>query len=67
MTDLGSLSCNFVKIVDGFADVLGTLSKQSLANVFLNCTVRGQDSDKKLPRSNEINQTIAKHKPPNTA
>ena len=33
MIDLGSLFCNFVKLVDGFAIVLGTLFKQNLVNI----------------------------------
>ena len=45
MIDLGSLFCNFVKLIDGFAVDLGTLFIQSLANVLLKFTSDGQGSD----------------------
>ena len=45
MIDLESLFCHSVKLIDGFAVVLGTLLKQNLANVFLKFSADGQGSD----------------------
>ena len=45
MTDCGSLFSNFVRFIEVFAVVLGTLLKQILAYVFLKFTADGQGSD----------------------
>ena len=53
MIDLGSLFCNFVTLIDGSDVVLGTLFKQSLANVFFLRFVRSE-----RPRPNIIFKRI---------
>ena len=62
MIDVGSFVCNLVRFVEGFVIVVGSFFKHISATVLLKYTA---DEHQVPPRSAKINQTIAKHKPPN--